>query len=389
MSRCVRHVLCPSSVLLIVYVAGVAHGADPELRFAAVQKVLEDAVAAKAFPGATAAIGNSDGVLWVGIAGHFDREASQRVSRDTIYDLASLTKVVSTTSVILQLVESQRLDLDDRVAKWLPEFLDLERADPRRDEITLRQLLTHSSGLPSWKPLYKSASDYPSLLGLAARTPLENAPGTRYEYSDLGMILAGEIASRAGGKPLSELERELVFKPLDMRDTLRNPPEELRKRIAPTEEVADLGVLRGVVHDENARAGEGLTGHAGLFSTVDDLARFAREMLRSSRGQGDVFSNERVAEFVTLQSLPGDAKRGLGWQIFTPGFSGGTKLSARAFGHTGFTGTSIWIDPERDIFLVLLTNRVHPTRANQQIGRVRRNFADAAIDALASPESGK
>jgi CubicO group peptidase (beta-lactamase class C family) len=168
-----------------------------------------------------------------------------------------------------------------------------------------------------------------------------------------------------------------------MTDTLRNPPPALLSRIAPTERIPETGkYIHGTVHDENSASGDGLTGHAGLFSTTSDLAKFAQELLKAFAGTSQVLSAAQVREFTRLQKLPGNVRRGLGWQTFTSGYSCGTKLSENAFGHTGFTGTSIWIDPDRDLFLILLANRVHPTRENRKIGAVRVKFADAVIDAL-------
>ncbi|HSG69232.1 MAG TPA: serine hydrolase domain-containing protein [Planctomycetaceae bacterium] len=353
-------------------------------RFLPVEKVLQQAVEDGAFPGCTAIVGSHDQILWQGAFGTLDETKSSAVKQDTIYDLASLTKVVGTTTVTMQLVARQKLSLDDTVAKWIPEFVTAEAKadDSPRTRVTIRHLLTHTSGLPSWKPFYKTADSYRSLLEEVTAEPLEVEPGTRYKYSDMGMILMGEILSRAESKPLAKLEQELVFIPLKMNDTLRNPPAALLPRIALTERSSETGdYIHGVVHDENSASGEGLTGHAGLFSTTGDLAKFAQEMLRALQGESRVLPTEQVRDFTKRQKLPGNARRGLGWQTFTSGYSGGTRLSETAFGHTGFTGTSIWIDPERDLFLILLTNRVHPTRENGKIGSVRVKFADAVVEA--------
>lgn len=374
-------------VTLICYQAALAQETPQNPvadRFQPVETVLRQAIEEGAFPGCTAVVGTHETILWQGAFGTLDESKSSTVKQDTIYDLASLTKVVGTTTVTMQLVAWQKLSLDDPVSKWIPEFLSAESKenDSPRARVTIRHLLTHTSGLPSWKPFYKTADSYRSLLEEVTAEPLEVEPGTRYKYSDMGMILMGEILSRAESKPLAKLEQELVFIPLKMHDTVRNPPAALLPRIAPTERSSETGdYIHGVVHDENSASGEGLTGHAGLFSTTADLAKFAQELLRALQGESRVLPTEQVREFTKRQKLPGNARRGLGWQTFTSGYSGGTRLSETAFGHTGFTGTSIWIDPERNLFLILLTNRVHPTRENGKIGAVRVKFADAVVEA--------
>jgi CubicO group peptidase (beta-lactamase class C family) len=369
--------------------------ADPhDTAFAPVAKVLEAAVADGAFPGCVATIGNADGPLWTQAFGHLAEDDKQATSTDTIYDLASLTKVLGTTAVVAALIRDGKLKLDDPLERLIPEFVAAAENDTAEDDaaqavrrrVTIEQLLTHCSGLPAGRPLYKTASSYKELVAEAARTKLSAAPGEKTVYSDLGFILLGEAAAQAAGKPLAELEQALVFRPLSMRTTFRSPGEELRSRIAPTERIAGTSdeqpkYVHGVVHDENARAAEGLTGHAGLFSTAADVGRFAQEWLRALNGKSDVWPGELAEKFVTRRNLPPGSSRALGWDTPSGRSSSGTKMP-RAFGHTGFTGTSIWIDPQRGIFVVLLTNRVHPTRANQTIHAVRRQFADAAVEAV-------
>lgn len=354
--------------------------------WSSVQKLLDAAVADGAFPGCSAAVGWGEDEIWFATSGFLDGSKSQPVTRETIYDLASLTKVVGTTSVAMKLLDQGAYSLDDPVARWVPEFAAEADASDARHAVTIRHLLQHTSGLPSWRPYYRDVDSYREMIVRVASTPLVRRPGEKSEYSDLGMMLLGEVLARIGKKPLDELEKELVFRPLKMTQTLRCPPEAMRERIATTERVPEQGVIHGVVHDENARAAEGLTGHAGLFSTASDLALLARELLRASRGQSAWLSQRTVEQFIVAQELPGGARRGLGWQGYSAGGSGGTLLSDSAFGHTGFTGTSIWIDPEQDLFLILLSNRVHPTRANAKITGVRRAFADAAVRCV--PKAG-
>src|SRR5690625_2125908 len=351
--------------------------------FSAVEELLETAVEDKVFPGSIAAIGWGEGKLWVHSVGYFDYEQSHLVDSETIYDLASLTKVVGTTATMMRLVAEEKLDVTLPVVHYLPEFSADSTGEERgwREELTVEQLLRHRGGLASWKPFYRSVDGYENLLKAVIETPLEVRPGTRYRYSDLGFILLGEIASRAGGESLAELEKKLVFEPLRMESTLRNPAVDFVTNIPPTERDPDgEGFIHGIVHDENARAGGGVTGHAGLFSTAGDLALFAQELLRAAKGESEYFSKE-VYELFAERRDDG-SNRGLGWVLASGRGSSGSLLSQKAIGHTGFTGTSIWIDPEREIYLILLTNRVHPTRDNQKLGPFQAKFADAAVRAL-------
>ncbi len=353
--------------------------------FAAVGQALNSAIENKAFPGCSVAVGTSDGILWSQGFGHFTYAKKNLVTVNTIYDLASLTKVTGTTALLMKLTGDGKLHESDPLAKHIPEFLTSatdakDRA--RRDKVTLERLMTHSAGLVSWKPFYKTCDSFPKLLEAVLATPLETDPGERYKYSDLGFILLGEVVSRAGGAPARQLERQLLVRQLGMSDTLRNPQSALRMRIPPTERTPDAtGFIHGEVHDENCRFAGGGTGHAGLFSTVGDLSKYAIELLRAREGNGRVFEQEVVREFTRRQGVEG-SNRGQGWQKPSGTNSAGAVLSKASFGHTGFTGTSIWVDPERDFFVILLTNRVHPTREDSKISPVRRAVADEAAKAF-------
>ncbi len=364
--------------------------------FSKVKSVLQEAVKDGAFPGCAAAVGSSRGSYWQGGFGQYAKDARtakklslptpSRPGRRTIYDLASLTKVVGTTSLIIALVQKGKLSLDDKVAIRVPDFapasLD-KKILASRNRVTIRHLLLHTSGLPSWKPLYRSCKSYPELLRAILSTRLEAEPGSRYRYSDLGFILLGEIAARAGGKALARLEKELVFAPLGMKNTLRNPSASLKKRIPPTEfDQEKKSYIHGRVHDENARAAGGITGHAGLFSTTGDLSLLAREMLLALKGKSRKLRKKTIESFVRCQDSPKGSSRALGWDTPSEESSAGDLASRNSFGHTGFTGTSIWIDPERDLYFILLSNRVHPSRKNTKLREVRRKFADAAVAAI-------
>lgn len=348
-------------------------------------QILRRGIAERAFPGCTVVVGTDERVLWSEAFGFQDYTNHVRVNRAAIYDLASVTKVAGTTSVFMRLVALGKVKLSDPVSRYLPEFMAAsptpeERA--RRKRITVEHLLTHTAGFVAWKPFYKTAHGYGELLKAIYATPLDAAPGERFRYSDCGMILAGEVASRAGGKPLRELERELVFDPLGMRDTLRCPPAKLAARIPPTEFEAATGkVVHGVVHDENARAGDGITGHAGLFATAEDLGKLARELLRATEGRSKLFPREVVEEFFRPRKVGVNAIRAIGWGI--PEASPGQ--TERLVSHNGFTGTYLLLNLDQKRFVVLLTNRVHPTRDNDKLTRVRREFLETVAKQFEPP----
>lgn len=349
---------------------------------AEVDRLLEGFVAEGAFPGAVLAVGRAGRLAHLRAYGHLTYDpGAAPVEKDTIYDLASLTKVVATTTAAMILVDEERLDLDATVASFLPRF-----RGPGKERVTVRHLLSHSSGIDWWAPLYQTERGKAAYLDRIYAMDLVAEPGTTTKYSDLGILLLGEILERVAGRPLDELVRERLFEPLGMSETDWLPPAAWRPRIAPTEIDPWRGrLLRGEVHDENAHALGGVAPHAGLFSTAGDLARFAQMLL----WQG-VYDHRRIVRSATVEAftrpagLPPGSSRALGWD--TPsaeGSSAGSFLSAASFGHTGFTGTSIWIDPTRDLFVILLSNRVHPTRENQRIREVRPAVADAVVRALA------
>ena len=364
-----------------------ADAGKPSLRPGGAQEidaVLTDLITREAFPGAVLAVGHRGTLAHLRPHGRlaYADDAAPAVS-DTIYDLASLTKVVATTTMAMILVDEGRLDLDKAVGDYLPRF-----AGAGKDRVTVRHLLTHSSGVDWWAPLYEELEGKAAYVARIQQMDLVYEPGSKTVYSDLGLILLGEVLERVAGQPLDVFARQRIFRPLGMADTMFRPPAQLHPRIAPTEHDPWRGrVLRGEVHDENAFALGGVAPHAGLFSTAGDLARFAQMMLN-----GGVFEHRRiisrstVAEFTRLAGVP-DSSRALGWDTKSPeGYSSaGSLFSGRSFGHTGFTGTSLWIDPERELFVILLTNRVHPTRANKLIREARPAIADAVVRALADP----
>ena len=347
--------------------------AAPAQQFSAVLGYLRSQVDSS-YPGAVLAVGRHDTTLLLAAVGHYGVEDPTPVTTETIYDLASLTKVIGLTTVAMMLVSEGQLDLDAPVHLYVPAF-----AGENKDRVLMRHLFTHSSGLPAWRPLYREAQTREEALQLVDTTPLLRQPGDTFIYSDLGAIAAGQAVEAIAGQRLDTLLQARVFGPLGMTATRYLPPESWRPRIAPTENDSSFRhrVLRGEVHDENAARLGGVSAHAGLFSNGPDLARFAQWLLgiwrRDSLG---------VRTFTRRQEIPPGSSRALGWDTPSGVSSAGTKLGPRAFGHTGFTGTSIWIDPDRDLFIILLTNRVNPTRANTRILQVRRRVADLVVEAL-------
>ena len=351
--------------------------------------VVDHALAARAFPGSVLAVGKDGALVHLRPAGHLSYEAgAAEVKADTLYDLASLTKVILTTTMAMILVDEGKLDLDKPVSAFVPAF-----RGGAKDKVTVAQLLTHSSGLDWWMPLYTGPSGHDAVVQRIATSELKYEPGTKSVYSDLGVILLGEVLERVAGEPLESFARRRILDPLGMKETRFRPPHELLPRIAPTERFADEPrdnprhgkLVHGEVHDENAFALGGIAPHAGLFGTAPDLARFAQMLLN-----GGVFEHQRIVSRATLErftrraSVPGST-RALGWDTPGDNNSAGSLLSAHAFGHTGFTGTSMWMDPDQHLFIILLTNRVNPTRENNAIREVRRSVADAVVHGLSAP----
>jgi CubicO group peptidase (beta-lactamase class C family) len=343
-----------------------------------IQLILNNAVADSAFPGAVAVIGTHAGPVVTVSAGHLDWAPSPEPTTETIWDLASLTKVVGMTSAMEQLVESGKVDLDAPVQRYLPEW-----TGPNKEKVTVRDLITHRSGLPAFKQYYKLNVSPDSTLHLMFTTPLDTLPGARMVYSDIGAILLGKIVERVSGEPLDQYLTRHVFVPLGMRDTRYRPDSTLLPRIAPTEKDPWRGRhLRGEVHDENAYALGQVSAHAGLFSTAHDLDRLARVYLNEGSLDGARLARAAtIRQFTTVQDST-FSSRALGWDTPSENSSAGHFMRRPAFGHTGFTGTSLWIAPQHDLYVMLLTNRVNPTREHSKVGPVRIAVADAAMRAL-------
>ena len=336
------------------------------------------------------AVGAGDSVVLVAAVGHYGTDDKRPVTTETIYDLASLTKVIGLTTATMMLIDEGKLDLEAPVQRYVPAF-----QGANKERVTIRHLLTHSSGMPAWRPLYAEAKTREEALALVDTTPLLRQPGDTFVYSDLGAMVLTQTVEAITGRRLNDFLDARLFRPLGMTSTRFLPPADWRNRIAPTENdtVFRHRLLRGEVHDENAGRLGGVSGHAGLFSTAPDLARFAQWLLDSRLTPGrrprvgrPQLSPQLVLQFTQHQNLPPGSSRALGWDTPSDNSSAGTKMGPNAFGHTGFTGTSIWFDPDRGVFIILLTNRVNPTRANIKILQVRRRVADLVNDALTPPQ---
>jgi CubicO group peptidase (beta-lactamase class C family) len=361
---------------VIPVVTWASPSAEARLLADTLARVLRDGAADSAFPGAFAIVGRRTGVLAYASVGRIDWDSTAlRPNERTLWDLASLTKVIGMTSAMMQLVERGRVELDAPAQRYLPEW-----AGPGKAQVTVRHLLTHTSGLPAFRRYDTLTTNADSITTLLFAEPLDTVPGARMVYSDIGAYLLGRIVERVAGQLLDRYLEEHVFRPLGMSETMYRPPRDLLARIAPTEIDTIRGKIHGTVHDPRAFYLGGVSAHAGLFGSGHDLARFAQMYLNGGElGGARVFRPETIELFTTRQV----ADRALGWQKPSGTNTAGHLMSERAFGHTGFTGTSVWIDPEHDIFVILLSNRVNPTSVNPRITGVRVALSDAVLVTVA------
>lgn len=354
---------------------------DQDTIFASAFSVLEKAIVARAFPGAAVAVVLGDNLIAWKAFGHYTYEPNAPATRaECVWDLASVTKVMATTATAMVLYERGTLDINEPVERVLPEFTAYTSA-PRRKAATLRMLLAHSSGLPAYYRMYETARTPQELLDLCYAAPLEAEPGARAEYSDIGFILLGAALERLAGESLDSFCQREIFDRLQLQDTRLNPPPSWRDRTPPTEDDQRFRrrVIQGEVNDENAWVLGGVAGHAGVFSTALDLARFGHCMVS---GGTPLFKAETVELFTRRETSPADSSRALGWDTPSQPSQSGKYFSLRSFGHLGFTGTSLWCDPERQLCVVLLTNRTWPDRQSQLIKQFRPRFHDAVIECL-------
>ncbi|PYZ92807.1 serine hydrolase [Salipaludibacillus keqinensis] len=348
--------------------------------------VIESGIEEEKYPGAVALVVKDGTIVKHEAYGHalkYDEDSALlseqeqiATETDTIYDMASITKIF-TSVASLQLVEKGLIDLDEQVASYLSEV-------DESNEMTIRQLLTHTSGLPAWIPIYT----YPTLeerLQAIYETDPVNEPGTVYVYSDLNMILLGKVIEKVADTTLDNYIAEQITQPLGMKDTMFNPDASLQTRIAATEPqpYLDRGMVWGSVHDENAFSLNGVAGHAGIFSTAEDMAIFSQAILNGGTyGQAQILKDETVTEMLTNQITDeSHLAQGLGWHLDRSWFMGAMSSPFTA-GHTGFTGTSFVIDPDRETIVIFLTNRVHPTREAGSINPWREQVVQQVVDAI-------
>jgi CubicO group peptidase (beta-lactamase class C family) len=354
-------------------------------RLATVTRVVQRGISAGGYPGASAVIGRRGyAVIKRGFGALSWGSDSPAVDEHTIYDLASLTKVVGTTTAVMVLYDEGKIDLDAPVRQYLPAF-----SGGMKDKVTIRHLLTHRSGLPPGRDLWRSAHNPAEAREQVLATPLGCRPGDCYEYSDLGADVLGFVVETVAGQRMDKFLEKRVYEPLGMTDTYFLPPASVRWRTAPTEITPPRGYpLKGEVHDENAYALGGVAGHAGLFSTAADLSIYAQMLLNGGEYQGVRVIADSTVRLFTHRAA---GTRALGWDTCNNTGSCGSLMGPAAFGHTGFTGTSLWLDPDRDLFVVLLTNRVHAARAQRPakvIADVRADLADAAELAVVDDPDG-
>jgi len=372
---------------------GISIFAQTPAEFARIAPVVEGAIARRELPGAVVLVGRGDDTIYHHAFGDRAVEpAREAMTEDTIFDVASLTKVVATTTSVMQLVEQGSIRLNDRVTQFIPEFGKNGKSD-----ITIRQLLTHTSGLAPDLPLEVEFNGSDEAIRRAIELPPGAPPGQRFIYSDINFFVLGDIVRRVSGERIDRYASEHVFVPLGMRDTMFLPPESLRPRIAPTERCrpvawpcgdASVAFLRGVVHDPTARRMDGVAGHAGVFSTAADLSKFCRMLLAGGRlGSVRVLSPATVAA-MTSPATPIGMKdvRGLGWDLdSTYSSNRGDLFPFGSFGHTGFTGTSLWLDPRSQSYVIFLSNRVHPD-GKGDVTPLRGRVATIAAAAVYSME---
>jgi serine-type D-Ala-D-Ala carboxypeptidase len=381
--------------------------------FSSAFSVLKSVIADRAFPAASIAVTQGEKLVVLKSFGHFTYEAnSPLVTPATLFDLASLTKAVATTTMAMILYERGLLELEAPIIGVIPEFMadSCGEPDTRRRDVTFRMLLAHSSGLPAYEKLFLKQHSRDDLLGAAFTTSLSTDPGTHAEYSDIGFIVLGAALERIAGESLDAFSQREIFGPLGMINTTFNPPKESRAKIPPTaderaEQECGVGalarenpaakptpssigvarstfrqrIIQGEVQDENASVLGGVAGHAGLFSNAEDLARFAHTMLH---GGHPILRPETIALFTRRESAPSGTSRALGWDTPSAPSQSGKYFGSRSFGHLGYTGTSLWIDPDRQISITLLTNRTWPDCSNQGIRQVRPRFHDAVAEVL-------
>ncbi|MBK8944888.1 MAG: serine hydrolase [Ignavibacteriae bacterium] len=353
---------------------------EKEFNFEIIDMIMESAVIDSVFPGAALLFGIDQDILYSKAFGHFTYDKnSSKVQPNSIFDLASVSKVVGTTSAAMILVQEGKLNLDEKVVKYIPQF-----NNNGKDQITIRNLLLHNSGLSAFKKYYDIYSTSDEVINDIMNLSLENPPGEKYVYSDLGMIIMQKVIEKISKKTLDVFLNENLFTKLEMNQTMYNPSNEIKNNCVPTEldDFYRMRLLQGEVHDERAFMLNGVAGHAGLFSTTEDLSKFTMMYLNHGiYNNEEILDSRLIKDWTTKQSEQSD--RGLGWDTKSPEkSSSGNYFSMKSFGHTGYTGTSIWVDKETKLFVILLSNRVHPKRTNTKISDFRPIIHDAIFNSI-------
>jgi serine-type D-Ala-D-Ala carboxypeptidase len=349
--------------------------------------VLRSGIDQRAFPGAAVGVVHRGKLVALKGLGRFTYDAqSPTVNAGTIYDLASVSKVFATTAACMILYERGQLKLVQPVVELLPDFaassLDHgDQNDAQQRQVTLRMLLAHSSGLPAYLRFFQTAHNKDELLRQALQVPLTATPGARAEYSDIGFILLGEVVERLSHEPLDQFCHREIFAGLNLAQTAFNPPLDWKNLIPPTEDHRSFRqrVIQGEVNDDNASVMGGVAGHAGCFSTAEDVSIFAQCMLQ---GGTPLVQRETLEVFTRREDFPPGTSHALGWDTPSQPSQSGKYFSSRCYGHLGYTGSSLWIDPDRQLSVTLLTNRTWPDRGSQSIKQIRPQFHDAVVEAI-------
>ena len=351
-----------------------------EYDFTQIDEIILSAINDSAFPGGVVLVSKDRKIIYEKAFGHLTyNDTSAAVTKNTIYDIASLTKVIATTTAAMICYDKNLFSLEDPVAKYIPEFVQ-----NGKENVTIINLLLHNSGLPAFKRFYKNYSLEDEVINDIYKTPLSYEPASKTVYSDLGFITLAKIVEQVTGKRFDVFCNEEIFKPVQMNSTFFNPPDSLTYKIAPAEydNYWRNKLVWGEVHDETAVLLNGVAGHAGLFSTAKDISNLLLLLLNDGTFNGhQIIKPATVKLFTTRYS--DKSTRALGWDTKSvEKSSAGNLFDLTSFGHLGFTGTSVWVDPTRDLFVVFLTNRVYPTRENKKIYKVRPALHDAVINTL-------
>jgi beta-N-acetylhexosaminidase len=351
-------IMAISLIMMLITISGCA---KHTLKYDSLTHILEDAVADSAWPGAVMMIGQGDDIIFHEAVGYHTYAKKKHTQKDDIFDLASISKVIGTTSAVMKLVEYGQLSLDDPAVKYVPQLQgpnDIQST--LKKSITVRHLLTHTAGFEPFRLFYEMDCSVEARWDSVYQSELKTKPGDNTVYSDIGLMIMGKIVESITGMTQDQYLKQVIFTPLKMKDTDYNPDQHLLDRIVPTE-IKENELIHGYVHDENTHSLGGVAGHAGLFSTAPDLSRFCRMMLHNGELDGVRIFKPKTIELFTTRIDP-ESSRCLGWDSPEGESSGGIYISPHSFGHTGYTGTSLWIDMENNVYVILLTNAVHPDR---------------------------